>query len=198
MKTLRLVLGIVCCAVFPTIHAADDPHAQDRETLRALLNDIETAMNSKNFDIAMKHLDQNVVITYHTAEISVGPEQARDYYNKMVGGPHSVVKGFHTKGDVSSPATFYENTAIAHGTTFETYTFTDGVEFDLKGYWTAALHKNNDTWKIVALHFSTSITDNPLLNNATRYTRYVGVIAFAIGAVFGLVAMWLVLKRRRL
>lgn len=197
MKAVQLLLCIVCYAAIPAAYATDDPHAQDRATMRALLSDIETAMNSKNFDIAMKHLDQNVVITYLTADVTVGPEQARDYYNKMIGGPNAMIKGFRTKGEVSAPATFYDNTAVAYGTTAETYSFADGVDFDFKGHWTATLHKNNDDWKIVALHFSTSITDNPLLNNATHYTRVVGIFAFVIGVALTLVAMWLVRKRRR-
>jgi ketosteroid isomerase-like protein len=197
MKAVQLLLCIVCYAAIPAVYASDDPHVQDRAAMRALLSDIETAMNSKNFDIAMKHLDQNVVITYLTAEVTVGPEQARDYYNKMIGGSNALIKGFRTKGEVSAPATFYGNTAVAYGTTEETYSFADGVDFDFKGHWTATLHKNNGDWKIVALHFSTSITDNPLLNDAAQYTRIVGIVTFVIGIALSLVVMWLVRRRRR-
>ena len=197
MKTLKVIGLSVFLLSVGAVQAATDPHETDREELRALLGDIETAMNSKDFELAMKHLDTKVVITYHTADVSYGPDGARDYYNKMIGGKDALIKNYRIKGQVSTPAEFQGNTAVAHGTTAETYSFADGVDFNLKGRWTAALHKNDGKWKVLALHFSTSVTDNPVLNNATRLTRVIGVVAFVAGVLLGVLGTWLAVKCRK-
>ena len=89
---------------------------------------------------------------------------------------------------------FHGNTAVAYGTSVENYKLAGGLEFTLDGRWSTTLQKTDNRWQVVALHFSSNLFDNPLLNNAGRTTRIAATIAFLVGAVLVIVIGWM---RRR-
>ena len=166
-----------------TVSVNADVYEKDRQAMRTILTDIEKALNAQDFDAALKHIHKDAVITYYNAEVTKGHKEASAYYERMIKGASAVVKEFSTKGDVSAPAVIHGNTAVAYGTTVENYKLAAGMEFTLNGRWSATLLKSAGQWKIVALHFSSNLFDNPLLNNAGRTTWIAGVFAFIIGAL---------------
>jgi ketosteroid isomerase-like protein len=174
--SLLLLLGF-------TVTSQAQDHEQDRATMRAMLSDIEQALNAQDFDAVLKHVHEDAVITYYNAEVTQGHAAARDYYQRMIASSNAVVKEFSTKGEPSAPSIIYGNTAVAYGTTVEKYKLTGGLEFTLNGRWSTTLLKSDDEWKVVALHFSTNLFDNPLLNNAKRSVWISGSIAFVVGVL---------------
>jgi len=173
---LLLLLGIVIPG-----HAQD--YEEDRAKMRAILADVEKALNAQDFDGIMRHVHENAVITYYNAEVTEGHSAAREYFERMIKSSNAVVKEYSTKGEVSAPAVFHGDTAIAYGTTVENYKLAAGLEFTLNGRWSTSLRKSDGEWKIIALHFSSNLFDNPLLNNASRSTWIAGVVAFIVGAL---------------
>lgn len=176
-----------------SVYAESDPYSADRIALRAVLTDMVKALNEHDFDRATKHLDERGVITYYNAEVTVGHEQSREYFNRMLNESKAIVKEYRLKGDVSAPAIFHGNTAIAYGVTEEHFKLAEGLEFTLNGHWSAAIQKKQQGWKIINLHFSSNLFDNPLLNAATKLQWIIGVVAFFVG----LLLMFVVIKISR-
>lgn len=190
---MKMALGILFLTLGGIVCAEEDPYAADREQMRAILADVEAALNAHDFDQAASHLDENGVITYYDAQVTQGHEDGRRYFNRMLKDAAAVVKDYSVTGEVSAPAVFHGNTAVAYGTTEEHFKLTEGLEFVLHGRWSVTLQKNQDSWKIIALHFSSNLFDNPLLNNAKRMNWIVGGVAFLVG----LLLMYIVGRVRR-
>lgn len=193
MMIARLAFALVLCALAFPAAAEDDPYAADRSTLKAMLADIEQALNERNFQAALKHLHADVIITYYNAEVTRGHDEALAYFNRMLEGPDAVVKEYSTEAEVGSPALFLGDTAVAYGTTTENYKLAGGLEFELKGNWSTTVQKQDGQWVVRAIHFSTNLFDNPLLKNAQR----MGLSMASGGLVVGLIVMWLIGRRRR-
>ena len=175
-------LWTLCILVFSlTVNAEVDSHQADRQQLRVILNDMKQALNQLDFSQAAKHLDQNGVITYYNAEVTVGHEQAKQYFDRMLNQSNAIVSEYSLTGDVSAPALFYDNTAVAYGTTVEIFKLAKGLEFTLNGHWSATMHKKVGDWKIVNLHFSANLFDNPLLRAANNLQWLIGILAFLAG-----------------
>ena len=105
----------------------------------------------------------------------------------MLTGPDAVVKEFSTKPEVSAPAVFYGNSAVAHGTTLERYVLAGGLDFFLDARWTATVTNQGDGWKVTALHFSANLFDNPVLAGSQKVLWMVGVGGFVGGAIVMLI-----------
>ncbi|HFD13089.1 MAG TPA: hypothetical protein ENJ32_11580 [Crenotrichaceae bacterium] len=163
------------------VSAEEDPHQIDRQALRNILVDMKQALNQQDFSPAKKYLDENGVITYYNAEVTVGYDQAKQYFERMLKQSNAVVSDYSLSGDVSAPAIFHGNTAIAYGTTEEKFKLAEGLEFTLNGHWSATLYKKAGDWRIINLHFSANLFDNPLLRAARKMQWIIGVIAFLAG-----------------
>ncbi|HEB58994.1 MAG TPA: DUF4440 domain-containing protein [Gammaproteobacteria bacterium] len=176
--------------------AETDPRAADRAEMRAILADVAKALNEGDYALMKKHLHPQVVITYYNAEVTRTPAEMEAYFRRMTDGDDAVVVGFHTTANVSAPAIFHgDNTAIAWGTTRENYKLASGLEFDLNGLWTVTLRRDNGQWKIVALHFSSNLFDNPILDNARSFTWITGAVAFISGLIIAFVVMRVMRKK---
>lgn len=166
---------------------------EDRQQLRTLLDQMEATISALDIEGVLKLTQPQVVVTWQNAEVSRGHEQVRSYYNRMIKGGAPIVKKFSTKATLGGPAVFYGDSAIAYGTATDTYELADGLAFTLNANWSTTIVKVDGQWKVAALHFSTNLFDNPLLNFAKRTTWIVGSMAF----VGGLLVAWLVMRMRR-
>jgi len=193
MIVARFALALLLCTLAFHAAAEDDPHAADRTALKAMLADIEKALNDRNIQAALKHLHADVIITYYNAEVTRGHDEAVAYFNRMMEGAGAIVKAYSTEAEVGSPAVFLGDTAVAYGTTTESYKLAAGLEFTLQGNWSTTVQKQDGQWMVRAIHFSTNLFDNPLLNNAQR----MGWWTAGGGFVVGLVVMWIVGRVRR-
>jgi len=173
--------------------AQDDPHAADRESLLVILGSIEDALNARDMGGALKYLDDNVIITYHDATVTQGPDAAMAYYNRMMEGSAAIVTEFNTVASVGAPAFFHGDTATAYGTTVDKYVLAAGLELDLDANWSMTARKNDGEWKVIALHFSTNLFDNQLLNSANSMNK----IMAAGGVVVGILLMLIIGRVRR-
>lgn len=163
------------------MNAEVDSHQVDRQQLRIILSDMKQALNQLDFSQAAKHLDENGVITYYNAEVTVGYDQAKQYFDRMLNQSNSIVSEYSLTGNISAPTLFHDDSAVAYGTTEEIFKLAEGLEFTLNGHWSATMHKKAGYWKIVNLHFSANLFDNPLLRAANNLQWLIGIIAFLIG-----------------
>ena len=193
MKNLALTLCLFLSFIAAPSLAQDDARQADRDAMLVILGGIEKALNDRDISAALEYMDENVIITFQDATVTQGPAAAEEYYNRMMEGAANIVDEFSTVADVSAPAIFHGDTAVAHGTNIDTYVLARGLEFTLNANWSTTLQKRDDQWVVVALHFSTDLFDNSLLNKALRMNKIMG----AGGVIVGLLLMWVVGRVRK-
>ena len=172
-----------------------DPHAEDRAQLRAMLAEFEAAINAQSIDRMVAAMDDNVTVIWLNAEVSRGKDEVRAYYGRMVGHDKAILSKYLTKASLGAPAKFYGDIAIADGSAMdEFYPIARGF-FRLDSRWSTTVIKNAGQWKIVALHLSSNVFNNPLLDEVQTNIVKAGIA----GLLIGLALMWLitsVLRRR--
>lgn len=193
MKKFLLAVWTILAFAPLTGVAQDDPHAADREALLVILSGMEDALNAQDLSAALQYLDDDIIITYQDSTVTQGLDGATEYYNRMMEGAAAIVSEFSTEASVGAPAVFHGDTAVAYGTTVDRYVLARGLEMTLNANWSMSAQKKDGEWKVIALHFSTDLFDNPLLNNSRRLTRIVGVA----GVVVGMLIMWIIGRVRR-
>lgn len=193
MKRLTLTTCLLSMFLMAPAWSAEDEHAADREALLTILGDIEDALNARNLDGALRHLDPEVVITFQDSTVTQGIDALTEYYDRMMEGSAAIVTEFSTEAEVGAPAVFHGDTAVAYGTNTDRYVLARGLDIVLNANWSTTLQKQDGEWKVLALHFSTDLFDNPLLNAASRMNWIFGVG----GLVLGLLLMWFLGRSRR-
>ncbi len=171
-----------------------DPRAEDRKQLRAMLAEFEGAINAQSIERMVAEMDDNVTVIWLNAEVSRGKDEVRAYYGRMVGHDKAILNKYLTKAAIGAPAKFYGDVAIADGSTAdEFYPIARGV-FKLDSRWSTTVVKNPaGEWKIVLLHLSSNVFNNPLLDEVKA-----DIVKGAVGGfVAGLMLMFVVMRLRR-
>lgn len=187
MKLIQILTFTFYALFITEAYSQEDPYAEDREALRSILRSIETGLNEKNIDIVLENLDDNVVVTYLNAEVSTNPSGVKEYFDKVITGDKPIIKSYSTKANVSSPAVFHGDTAIAYGTADEHYVLSKGLDFNIKTFWSTTLIKKEGQWKIVSLHFSNSLFDNPMIETAKKLNWIYGIVGFILAFIIAFV-----------
>ena len=164
--------------------AADaDPHAEDRRPLLHLMAEVETGINEQNIDRMLAQMDDNATVTWLKAELSRGKADIKAYYQRMVGGEGAILKKYLTKAKLGALAKFYGDITVADGTTAdEFFPWTRGV-FKFNSTWSGTMAKVDGQWKLVSLHLSTNVFNNPLLDEYKAMLWYIGLGAFGAGLI---------------
>jgi hypothetical protein len=175
--------------------SAGDPHAADRQALLKVFHQIEDSINSQSLAQMAAQMDPQAVVVWGNGEVSRGPKEALDYYDRMVKGKDRILEKYMTKAKLSGPARFLGNgdVAIADGTMEDEYFPIIRGSFKLDSKWTATVAKSNGEWKVVALHLSANVFNNVLLDEAKRA---LGLMAGG-GLVVGMLVGWFVGRRTR-
>ena len=190
-----LLLGSYSWAATAPILDATGERAEDRQQLRVLLDSMEKSVSDIDVEATLKLMQPTAVVTWQNAEVSYGVDAIREYHRRMIVGAAAKVKKFSTKATLSAPAVFYGDTAIAYGTEIDTYELAEGLSFSLNANWSTTAVKTDGQWKVAALHFSTNLFDNPLLNNAKRMIWVAAIAALLAGIVLTLLACRLMRRK---
>lgn len=179
----------IMLAVLPTLlfAAEADPHAADRAQMLTILQEAEQGINQQNIDLFAKHIADDARVTWLNAEVSVGPQGVRDYYQKMVGaGKDAILSRYMTHHQVTDPARFYGDTvAVANGTMQDEFTPHARNPFKFDSRWTATLVKQGDVWKIASLNFSTNSFNNVLIDELKSKIISTALMASLTGLFLG-------------
>ncbi len=192
-STCLLLLSLVCLT--PAV-AQDAPpgaspttptDAQLHDELRAVRADMERALNERDLDALLSHLDPEVVFTTMNGDVARGPEAIRAYFLRMLEGPAAVVKAVRSSFEADDLSILHgRDTAIAYGRSSDHYTLNDGSVFDVEARWSSTLLRKDGRWKIASFHYSTNMFDNPILGAQRRVLLLGGAAA---AAACGLVAL---------
>src|SRR5215475_6407727 len=171
-----------------------DPRAEDRKQLRAMLAEFEAAINAQSVERMIAEMDDNVTVIWLNAEVSRGKDEVRAYYGRMVRHEKAILNKYLTRATIGAPAKFYGDVAIAEGSTAdEFYPIARGF-FTLDSRWSTTVVKNAaGEWKIVLLHLSSNVFNNPLLDEVKA-----DIVKGAVGGfIAGLMLMFVVMRLRR-
>ena len=198
LRRIAAAVVVAVCAVTGTGWAQQpDPHADDRKQLRAMLAEFEAAINAQSIDRMVAQMDDNVTVIWLNAEVSRGKDQVRAYYGRMVGHEKAILNKYMTKASLGAPAKFYGEVAIADGAAAdEFYPIARGF-FRLDSRWSSTMVKNVGEWKIVSLHLSSNVFNNPLLDEIKADIVKAGVGGLVAGFVLMYVITWLLRRRAR-
>ncbi len=200
-QTFPAILAVLLLAA-PCTWGANVPkldpaggRVEDRQQLRALLDKIEKGISDLDVEVVLKLMTPEPLVTWQNGEVSRGADQVRAYHARMVKGTARIVTKFATKATLGGPAIFYGDTAVAYGTTVDTYELADGQNFVLNANWSTTVVKQDGQWKSAAIHFSTNIFDNPFAKKAQQLAWIVGVGGLLIGLIVAFVISRLVRKK---
>lgn len=195
---IREMLLVLAMVALPGAVLAQKPadREKDHAALRELLVKGAEALNTRNFDGIAPSLHPNFTIITVDNQKHVGLDAFKKYYLGMFEGPKALFSKFEARPEADELTRFIDaNTGIVYGTSEETYHFRDGEVRKMKTRWSAVTKKERGSWKIVSIHFSTSVLDNPLLAVAKSYAGKLAAGTAIAGLIAG--ALLMLLLRRR-
>lgn len=190
-------ISTLFCALSLSIFGqeAPDPHAEDRKALMAIFHEVESSINAQSLDRMARQMDANATVVWANGEVSRGPAEILDYYDRMVKGPDRILTKYTTSAKLAGHARFLGDgtVAIADGTMEDEFFPVIRGPFRLSSKWTTTIAKINGEWKVVGLHLSSNVFNNQLLDETKAALVYTG----GAGLLAGLLIGWFVGRRGR-
>jgi hypothetical protein len=188
---LLIALLVVSCS-----RAMAEVRNQDHEQLRALLRTATEAMNSGNFDALAPLFYERFSITTVDQRLFTNLADFKAYYEGLTTGPDAPLKSITIRPEADALTEFVgDNVGLSHGTSTDTYYFSDGDTRDMTSRWTATLYKDNGKWKILNVHIGANLFDNPVVSSLKSTIYKVGAVALAVGLLIGFVIARLMRKK---
>jgi ketosteroid isomerase-like protein len=197
MDMKRLLAVFLVLFTFFQYHLAWADAQADHDALRKLRTEATTALNANNFDQLSPLLDKNfTIITVDNHKFS-NLADFKSYWEKLFSGDKAVLKSIEVDPKADALTEFLSpDVGIVYGTSADTYHFTDGDTRKMDNRWSAVVRKNSNEWKIVSIHFSANIFDNPVLTQAKKCAYWYGIAGIILGFVICMLVMWCCRCRR--
>jgi ketosteroid isomerase-like protein len=163
----------------------------DHDALRNLRKEAAVALSSNNFDHLAPMLDKDFTITTVDNHKFTSLDDFKKYWESLFGGAKPVLKSIDMNPSADALTNFLSpDIGIAYGSSVDTYNFTDGDTRKMDTRWTAVVRRNADGWKLVAIHFSGNLLDNPVLAAAKSQQCIYGAVGFGLGILITLLLTW--------
>src|SRR5260370_24407979 len=108
MKKLIAALVFLSLAALPVSSQAPLPKDESiHNELRTLRDGLIDAMNKGDIDRELTFMHPNVVVTWHNAEVSRGPDSVRAYLTRMLSAPNKNVSSYSATVDVDNRTILY-------------------------------------------------------------------------------------------
>lgn len=200
MKRAAAIAAIAMAFAIPSTAWCQAPVVADRSAdhtaLRALMAKGVEALNTRKFEALAPNVDAGLTVITVDSRKHVGLDAFRTYFTGLFEGPNAMLANFKTEVVVDAETTFVDaNTGVAYGTSKDTFTFRDGDVRTMATRWSAVTRKDGDVWKLVNVHFSTNVLDNPVLEGAKAMAWKIAVGAAIAALLVGLV-IGLAMRRR--
>jgi uncharacterized protein (TIGR02246 family) len=149
--------------------------ASVHDELRALQAAMEEALNKRDLDGMLAHVDESVAFTAMNAETGYGKQHIRNYFDRMMNGPDRIVENIKVDFVPDQLATFYgPDVAVSAGNAASHYELTNGMKFDIDARWTGTLVRKDGRWLVGAFHYSANVFKNPILEQQRKYLLMAG------------------------
>lgn len=202
MKRFRHLL-CVAAMLLAGLASAQTPPAEarkaDHDALRALLSRSAEALNARNLDAVAPLLHPALTVITVDNQKLVGLDAAKKYYAALFDGPDAVLSKMEVQPVADELTQFISPTSgVVYGVSDDRYTFTDGDVRTMKTRWSAVVQKEGNDWKLVNVHFSSNLLDNPMLDAAQAYVKKTATFAGLIGLIVGGLFVLLIQRRTHL
>ena len=176
---------------------ADD--AAIHEQLRALLRNVQQAVNTRKYDELAQYFDPKMHVTPSNQEVLSSPDQIKPYFEKWFGPGHFLKSLEMTlTADALTELNAAKDSGVVFGTGLEKYELSDGRHYVISSRWSATVVKGADSqWRIKTLHIGVDFTDNPLFNEVKAALPRFAIYGALAGLLAGLLLGWLLTRRRR-
>jgi len=194
-----LTLSVAVLPAYAAAEAGNTGDAAIHEQLRALLHNVESAVNAQEYDQLAQYFDPKMYVTPSNQETLTAPDQIKPYFEKWF-GPGRFLKSVHMTltADALTQLNAAKDEGVAFGSGLEKYVLSDGRSYDIPTRWTATVIKEADgQWRIATLHIGVDFTDNPLFNQVKAAVWRYSAIGTAAGLLVGFMLGWLLMRRRR-
>ena len=190
--SLVLLLALLTVPLLAQPASPDEPEHQALRQIKALY---ERAVNEDRLDLLQPYFANpfyGVMITSKRVSTLGEMEQ---YWATMKGlmGPGG---SYHVSVDPEK-SVIMGDFALARGRTSDTVKTGEGKKYQFGTDWTATLHKEGGTWKVVQVQGSMDPVNNPFVHAyAAEAMKRAGIIAGVIGLIVGLLIGWISGRRR--
>lgn len=203
MRYKLVWMALSCLVLLPAgLHSQEESNeAQTHKDLIALRDGAVEALNKQDVDGLLKFVHPQLVFTapYPEAgkEVRRGPAGFKAYYDELFTGPNRRATGMTTEVKVDDTSILYGgDTAIAWGSSRDTYHMLDGSDFVVPSRWSGTLVREDGRWLIAEFHVSVNMFNNPLMGPALQKTAWAaGGIAGVVGLLLGAGAVLLLGRR---
>ena len=192
MRIPSIVLG--AATLFVTLSGqvnAEERH-QDHEQLRSMLKTATASLNARDFAALAPLLrKQFSVVTMDQKRLTTLSE-VKSYFDGFFTGDKPLLKKVTFNPSADDLTDFLDADAgVCHGSSMDTYDFTDGDTRTMPSRWSAVVTKEKGKWKLASLHIGVNLSDNPILT-ALKDSLYkaagagllIGLVLGALGAKF--------------
>ncbi len=183
---LRAESSATSAAPAPALSAAapsGEARHSDHEELRALLKTATEAFDTREMSALAPFVAERVFITTVDGRSFTSLAEFKSYLDEL--NKSSVKKiEFHPAADELT--TFLdEDDGVCRGSSNDSYTFADGDVRQMKSRWTATVHRDGGRWKLVSLHISANLLDNPVVDTAKKQAGKLAGLGLVAGIAIG-------------
>jgi len=170
---------------------------QDHEQLRALLKTAKEAVNAKNFDALKPLFHEKFSITTVDQKVFTNFDDFKAHFATLLTGTNAPLKSITFNPEADALTEFVDdNIGLSHGSSIDTYNFSDGDTRTMNSRWTATLIRDNGKWKILNLHIGANILENPVAEAEKSYVYKAGIGAGIGGLLLGFILAWVLRGKR--
>lgn len=201
MKLIRKLCSILVAAlalggVASAQTAPAEERKADHDALRAILAKSAEALNTRKLESVADVVHPGFTVITVDNQKLVGLDALKKYYAGLFDGSNAVLSKLEVKPVADELTRFVSETSgVVYGVSDDTYTFRDGDVRTMKTRWSAVVQRDGEAWKLVNVHFSANLLDNPMLDAAKGYAQRMMWVAGAVGLVLG--ALLVTMLRRR-
>lgn len=176
-----------------------DGREADHAVLRALMANAVKAINNQDMDALAACFTKKFAFTTVDQSVLTDAASLKKYYDRMLRSADSPVTGYKMAPTVDIPTIFFDaNTGYSCGTSDDTYTLRqNGRVVHMTCNWTAAVAKEDGTWKLAAVHSGVNVMNNPVIDTVAATLKRNLFLAAGLGVLVGLVIGMLVGGRMR-
>jgi len=193
---LRFALLALLTLGLTTQASAQEERSQDHDQLRALLKRGAEALNTRQLDTMAPYLHPEFTLVTVDNHKLKGIADLQGYLSELFDGETPMLKSIEVRPEADELTTFLDDdSGIVYGTSSDRYTFSEGDVREMTSRWSAVVQKDGENWKLVSVHFSANLLDNPVIDVAKNTAKRMMVIIGGVGLAAGL-AIGVLLRRR--
>ena len=165
----------------------------DVKRLQDFLKSFQVDINQGKNLFTQGYFHRRVSMTFHHGISTTTIPEAKQFFIRLTQSGSSSLTSYQV--DISMPQSYQQfgHIWLLKGKAKESFAFSDGLVFELETAWSSELVAIGSSFKVIGLHLSANLFDNPMLKSTGELQSMIGMIGFALG----LVVAWLLFRMIR-